>query len=67
MIFIGWENLVVSIGVGPCTSIPSISPLLFKSRMRLSEIGSLSATFPLFSRMYSALQLGSYSSEAKSF
>ena len=67
MIFIGWENFVVSIGVGPSTSIPIISPLLLRSRMRLSEIGSLSATFPFFSRMYSALQLESYSSEAKPF
>ena len=65
-IFIGSENLVGSIGVGPRTSSPTISFLWFRSRIRLSEMGSLSATFPLLSRMYSALQLGSYSSEAKS-
>ncbi len=62
----GSENLERSIGVGPSTSSPTISFLWFRSRIRLSEIGSLSVTFPLLSRMYSALQLGSYSSEAKS-
>jgi len=51
MIFIECENFVASIDVGPKTSTPTISPFLFKSRMRLSEIGSLSAAFPLFSWM----------------
>ena len=50
MIFIGWENFVTSID-GPRTSTPMISLFLFRSRIRLSEIGSLSATFPFFSRM----------------
>jgi hypothetical protein len=44
-----------------------ISPFSFMSKIRLSEIGSLSTTFPLFSRIYNALELASYSSEAKPF
>ena len=43
-----------SIGAGPRISIPIISPFPFRSRMRLSVIGSLSVTFPFF-------ELASYS------
>ena len=66
-IFMGWENLFTSICVGPKISTPIISPFLFRSKIRLSDIGSVSATFPLLILMYSALQLSSYSSEAKCF
>lgn len=57
----------MSICVGPRISMPIISPFLFKSKMRLSVIGSVSAAFPLFILMYNALELSSYSSEAKCF
>lgn len=49
--FTGSENLEMSMGAGPSTSIPTISFLLFRSRITLSEMGSLSATFPLFNRI----------------
>lgn len=59
------ENFLTSICDGPSIFTPIISRFSFKSKIRLSEIGSLSATFPLFNRRYIALLEASYSSEAK--
>jgi len=45
-IFTGIENLDMSIGAGPRISIPTISFLSFKSRIKLSEMSSLLVIFP---------------------